>query len=152
MGLWGALLAGGAGNEWYFGYKFDHSDLTLQDFRSRDRWWDYCRHALTFFSENNIPFHEMANQNEWIGNSPNGNEAGYCFAKPGDTYVVYLPKGGERDLLPEGGNYSIRWFDPRNGGALQTGSIESMPGGIGNSMGEPPSDLDKDWIVLVRKK
>jgi hypothetical protein len=151
--LWGVLLAGGAGTEWYFGYKFDHSDLTLQDFRSRDRWWDYCRHALAFFSENQIPFHEMRSDNGQIGNSPNGNEAGYCFAKPGDTYVVYLPKGGERDLWPEGGSgYSIRWFDPRNGGGLQVGSKDSMAGGIGNSMGLPPSDPDKDWVVLVRKK
>ncbi len=150
--LWGVLLAGGAGTEWYFGYKFKDSDLTLQDFRSRDLWWDYCRHALTFFSENNIPFHEMENHNELIGNAPNGNEAGYCFAKPGDTYVVYLPKGEKRDLIPEGGSFSIRWFDPRNGGALQTGSIDSMPGGIGNSMGAPPSDPDKDWVILVRKK
>ncbi len=151
--LWGALLAGGAGNEWYFGYKFKDSDLSLQDFRSRDRWWDYCRHALEFFSENKIPFHEMKSDNGQIGNSPNGNEAGYCFAKPGDTYVVYLPKGGERDLWPEGGSgYSIRWFDPRNGGGLQVGSKDSMAGGIGNSMGLPPSDPDKDWVVLVRKK
>ena len=151
--LWGVLLAGGTGTEWYFGYKFDHSDLTLQDFRSRDRWWDSCRHALTFFSENKIPFHEMKSDNGQIGNSPNGNEAGYCFSKPGDTYVVYLPKGGENDLWPEGGSaYSIRWFDPRNGGGLQVGSKDSMTGGIGNSMGLPPSDPDKDWVVLVRKK
>lgn len=150
--LWGALLAGGAGTEWYFGYKFDHSDLTLQDFRSRDRWWDSCRHALTFFSENKIPFHEMKSDNALIGNALNANEGGYCFAKPGDTYVVYLPKGGERDLLPDSGIYSIRWYDPRNGGGLQVGSKDTMAGGIGNSMGLPPSDPDKDWVVLVRKK
>jgi hypothetical protein len=151
--LWGVLLAGGAGTEWYFGYKFDHSDLTLQDFRSRDRWWDFCRHALAFFSENKIPFHEMKSDNGQVGNSPNGNEAGYCFSKSGDTYVVYLPKGGERDIWPEGGSgYSIRWFDPRNGGGLQVGSKESMAGGIGNSMGLPPSEPDKDWVVVVRKK
>ncbi|QTN34310.1 DUF5060 domain-containing protein [Akkermansiaceae bacterium] len=151
--LWGVLLAGGTGTEWYFGYKFDHSDLTLQDFRSRDKWWDSCRHALTFFSDNKIPFQEMRSDNAQVGNSPNGNEAGYCFSKPGDTYVVYLPKGGERDLWPEGGSaYSIRWFDPRNGGRLQVGSKDSMLGGIGNSMGLPPSDPDKDWVVLVRKK
>lgn len=151
--LWGVLLAGGAGTEWYFGYKFDHSDLSLQDFRSRDRWWDYCRHALRFFADNKIPFHEMESANALIGNSPNANEAGYCFAKPGDTYVIYIPKGGERDLLIEtGGEYTVHWFDSRNGGKLQTGSIKEMFGGIGSSMGLPPSDQGKDWVVLVRKK
>lgn len=29
--LWGHLLAGGAGNEWHFGYRHAHSDLTCQD-------------------------------------------------------------------------------------------------------------------------
>ena len=149
--LWGVLLAGGAGTEWYFGYKYKHSDLTLQDFRSRDRWWDYCRHALGFFEQNKIPFHEMENHNEAIGNSRNGNAAGYCFAKPGEIYVVYLREAIPRDLFPADGNYGIRWFDPRNGGDLQVGSVKEMPGGIGSSLGSPPSDPDKDWVVLVRK-
>jgi hypothetical protein len=151
--LWGVLLAGGAGTEWYFGYKFKDSDLTLQDFRSRDRWWDYCRHALRFFEDNKIPFHKMANHNELIGNKPNGNAAGYCFAKPGDTYVIYLPKGEERDLMTADvkSRYGIRWFDPRNGGGLQKGSIAEIQGGLGSSLGSPPSDPDKDWVVLVKR-
>ncbi|MEM1062962.1 MAG: DUF5060 domain-containing protein, partial [Planctomycetota bacterium] len=37
--LWGTLMAGGWGNEYYFGYGHAHSDLTLEDFRSRDDWW-----------------------------------------------------------------------------------------------------------------
>lgn len=151
--LWGVLLAGGAGTEWYFGYKFKDSDLTLQDFRSRDRWWDYCRHALTFFSENAIPFHEMENHNMLIGNEPNGNQAGYCFANPGHTYVVYLTEGIARDLLLEAtSTFTVHWFDPRNGGKLQLGSIKEMTGGVASSLGTSPSDPDKDWVVLVRKK
>lgn len=151
--LWGVLLAGGAGTEWYFGYKFKDSDLTLQDFRSRDRWWDYCRHALGFFERNRIPFQDMENHNELIGSKPNGNAAGYCFAKPGDTYVIYLPTAEESDLLPAEGEsrYSIRWYDPRNGGGLQAGSIAEILGGTRGSLGSPPSDPDKDWVVLVRK-
>ena len=54
-GLWGTLMAGGWGNEWYFGYQHAHSDLTCEDFRSRDRWWDYCRYALEFFKKHEIP-------------------------------------------------------------------------------------------------
>ena len=30
--LWGALMAGGAGNEYYFGYKFDQNDLLCEDY------------------------------------------------------------------------------------------------------------------------
>ncbi|MFK7852101.1 MAG: DUF5060 domain-containing protein [Akkermansiaceae bacterium] len=152
--LWGVLLAGGVGTEWYFGYKFAHSDLTLQDFRSRDEWWDYCRYALSFFRENEIPFHEMENNNELIGNVNGRSEGGYCFAKSGDVYVIYLPKGVERDVLLEDGNskYRVQWFNPRSGGKLLDGSIKEMHGGIASSMGIPPKDGDKDWVVLVRKK
>ena len=44
--LWGNIMAGGAGVEWYFGYQYAHNDLGLEDFRSRDRMWDQTRHAV----------------------------------------------------------------------------------------------------------
>jgi hypothetical protein len=47
--LWGNLLAGGWGVEYYFGYKLPQNDLDCQDYRSRDKTWDYCRIALEFF-------------------------------------------------------------------------------------------------------
>ena len=34
--------------------------LALEDFRSRDRWWDYCRYALEFFKKYEIPVWEMS--------------------------------------------------------------------------------------------
>ena len=52
-------MAGGAGVEYYFGYKLPQNDLVCQDFRSRDKSWDYCRIALNFFHQNDVPFHEM---------------------------------------------------------------------------------------------
>ncbi len=149
--LWGVLLAGGAGTEWYFGYKYDHSDLSLQDFRSRDGWWDYCRHALAFFEMIKVPLPEMANRNDLIGNPKNENDKGYCFAKPGSCYIVYLPNGGETklDLTGQSGDIRVRWFDPRNGGELQEGSVTRISGGSSVSLGTPPSEKSEDWVVLV---
>lgn len=34
--LWGALMAGASGVEWYFGAHFAHNDLSAEDWRSRD--------------------------------------------------------------------------------------------------------------------
>lgn len=34
--LWGSLLAGGWGCEWYFGYDHAHSDLSCQDYASKN--------------------------------------------------------------------------------------------------------------------
>jgi len=44
--LYGNLMAGGAGVEYYFGYKFPENDLVCEDFRSRDKSWEYCKIVL----------------------------------------------------------------------------------------------------------
>src|SRR5690606_18848904 len=44
--LWANLMAGGAGVEWYFGYRFAHNDLNCESWRSRERMWDLTRYAV----------------------------------------------------------------------------------------------------------
>ena len=102
--LWGTLRAGGAGVEWYFGHRHPHSDLTCQDWRSRDKMWDQCRIALSFFKDNHIPFWEMTNDNALTS-----QEDSYCFAKKGEVYLVYLKNGGatESDLNGVKGKFDV---------------------------------------------
>ena len=147
-GLWGALLAGAWGNEWYFGYHHDHSDLSLQDFRSRDKWWDYTRYALQFFDMANLPLTKMRNNN---GLSSDKNS--YCFAQPGQAYVVYLKNGGTTKLNLNGqsGTYQVKWFDPRNGGNLKNGSVTKVNGGTDRSLGNAPNNGKQDWVILITK-
>ena len=151
--LWGTLMAGGAGCEYFFGYKFAEHDLNCEDWRSRDQSWDYCRIAIEFFHRNKIPFWEMKNMDPLVGNAKHDNSR-YCFAKPNDTYLVYLPSGGNSslDLRNAKGGYTVRWFDPRNGGSLQTGSVASVSGGTEAELGTPPSDGKQDWLAVVRSK
>lgn len=147
--LWGTLMAGGWGNEYYFGYGHNNSDLTLQDFRSRDDWWDYARYALDFFEDNEIPFWQMQNDNA-ISSAPND----YGFYKSGDTYAVYLKNGGTTNLNLSGvsGTYDVRWFDPRNGGGLQIGTVGQVSGGGAVSLGSAPSSVTQDWAILVQRR
>lgn len=149
--LWGNLMAGGAGVEYYFGYELPENDLIAEDFRSRDKSWDYCRIALDFFHEHNIPFADMRNHNALVGNAKNDN-AKYCLAKPGEVYLVYLPNGGTSDLDLTGvsGNYTVKWFNPRAGGELADGSIQRVEGGGVVSVGKPPADAKDDWLVVIR--
>lgn len=147
--LWGNIMAGGAGVEFYFGYQHAESDLTLQDFRSRDAFWEVCRHLLDFFHDQAVPFQEMTNANKLVsGAGANGNR---CLAKAGTTYVVQLYNGGVHtlDLSAAEGDFTVRWFDPRNGGPLQNGSVTSVAGGAVASLGPPPSAPGDDWIALV---
>ncbi|MDT8392005.1 MAG: DUF5060 domain-containing protein [Lentisphaeria bacterium] len=150
--LWGHLMAGGAGLEWYFGYRHANSDLTCQDWRSRDAFWDVCAHALDFFMRH-VPFWRMRNHNELIGNAANDITQGFCLASTDRVYVIYLPTGGTKslDLSSAGGTFSVHWFDPRNGGDLQTGTTEIVSAGAGVTIGLPPHDTGEDWVALVRR-
>ncbi|QDV68499.1 hypothetical protein Poly24_22080 [Rosistilla carotiformis] len=150
--LWGTLMAGGAGNEYYFGYQFDENDIVCQDWRSRDQSWDYCRIAIAFFHDNAIPFWEMKNADALVGNDDHGDSK-FCFAKPGEIYLVYLPDGvtSELDLSNVDGSFRVHWYNPRVGGDLATGSIKSVQGGSKVALGAAPQDADEDWLVVLRK-
>jgi len=146
--LWGNLMAGGAGVEYYFGNQLPEGDQTCQDYRSRDRSWDFGRIALTFFDDNDVPFQAMGNHNELLAAGD-----GWCLAAPGQVYVLYLPGGGdgaELDLENFDGEYSVRWYDPRRGGALQSGSEKTVRGPGRQSIGRPPDEPEEDWAILIR--
>ena len=137
-----------SGVEYYFGYNYPDSDLTLQDFRSRDLMWDQNRHALEFFSRNKIPFWNMTNANYRLS----GNN--WCLANTnGESIVVYLRDGGSDiiDLSDTNSSYLVEWFDPRNGGGLQLGTKHSLPPKSSQSLGEAPEYLERDWVVLLRR-
>jgi len=143
--LWGHLMAGGAGVEYYFGYQRPHSDLTCQDFRSRSNMWVYNKVALDFF-RSYLPFWEMENRDGLVGNTP-GDE--FCLAKPGSLYAIYLSEGGnaELDLENYNQNYQLQWFNPRTGGDLIPGPIITGPGL--QELGNPPSEINQDWVALL---
>lgn len=146
--LWGNLMAGGAGVEFYFGYDYPDNDLDAEDFRSRDRFWDYVRHALRFFDAY-VPFWRMEPRSDLT------DWRRWVLARPGEVYVVYLPEGGQAmlRLADPGTVYSVRWYDPRTGGELRTGTVERVmapDGGGPASLGSPPGDDTGDWVALIR--
>jgi hypothetical protein len=138
--------------EYYFGYQLPQNDLVCEDWRSRDKSWDYCRIALDFIRDNRIPFWEMKNANALVGNGKNDNSK-YCFAKAGELYLVFLANGGtsELDLTGASGTFSVKWFNPRVGGTLADGSVKAVKAGGGVSLGQPPGDVAQDWLAVIRK-
>ncbi len=144
--LWGNIMAGGAGVEWYFGYKHAHSDLSCQDYRVREKMWQQCRIALDFFAKNKIPFEKMTNANDLLG-----TKNGYCLAEPGEQYLVFLKRADTTtlDLFGADRVFEIHWFNPRTGGDLQLGSIQTISGGGKVKLGQPPVDSDQDWLAII---
>ena len=153
--LWGALMGGGAGVEYYFGYQFVENDLICEDWRSRDRSWDYCRLAIDFFHQQQVPFAEMQAADELIDADPKDNHR-YCFAKPDEVYLVYMAEGDETmlDLSGAKGTFTIHWYNPRIGGDLLNGSTRTVEAGGKASLGSPPAadGENQDWLALVRKR
>ena len=148
--MYGTLFAGGFGVEWYFGYASPNSDLTCQDFKSRDLFWKQNKHALNFFN-NFIPFWEMQPKDELI----TSKSIAYCLAKEHEVYAMYSESNSSElsiNLGNTGKQYTVKWFDPRNGGALQTGSKTILKATGVVSLGIPPSELNKDWLILLQLK
>ena len=143
--LWGHLMAGGAGVEWYFGYKYPHNDLNCEDFRSRQNMWEQTRHAVEFFQKH-LPFPRMRHADELTDAADD-----YCLALPGEAYAIYLPRGGTTGLRLPQGTFVLKWYNPRRGGDLEDGSVKTVSGPGTASLGTPPRETAKDWVVLVRK-
>jgi len=146
--MWGTLMAGGYGVEWYFGYQSPHSDLTFQDFRSRDLFWDQNRYARQFF-EQHLPFWNMEPADELTADNKS-----YCLAEIGKVYAIFLPmdlRTTSLNLENLEGEFKVSWYNPREGGELQNGDVTNIKGGEVVSLGTPPADADKDWVVLVKK-
>jgi hypothetical protein len=141
--LWGTLMAGGAGVEWYFGYKNAHHDLSAQDFRPWERVWNFTRHAVEFYQDH-LPFIEMHPANDL---TPVAGAFG--FAKAGKIYAFYFPIAREARIKLPAGSYSVEWFDPRNGGKLQQKKVVQASDAI-SGLGNPPNEPGKDWLVLVK--
>ena len=144
-GLWGNLMGGGAGCEWYFGYKFPHNDLNCEDWRSREKLWHQTRHALRFFHEH-LPFAEMTSADDLTAAKDD-----YCFAKAGEVYAVYLPAGGTTKLKLPAGRFTVKWYNPRTGGGLLAGSVKQVVGPGDKPLGQPPQDPKRDWVALIKR-
>ena len=150
--LWGSLMSGAAGVEWYFGARHPHNDLTSEDWRQRDRLWDLTNYAREFF-KNFLPYWEMQVDHEMVK-----MKNAYCLKKPNEIYAIYIPrtKTFEIDLSEAEGTFVVEWYNPLYGGPLQKGSVETVSGGgirtIGNSPSTEVRTSDQDWAILLRKK
>lgn len=142
--LWPSLMAGGAGVEWYFGYRTDHNDLNGQDWRSRDIMWDQTRYAIEFFQKE-IPFWDMKPTDGFLI-----SENGHCLAKENESYLIYLKKGGDLnlDLGEKTRTFEMTYFDPFTGNYLDG---EKERKGTGKVSWTNPK-VRKDLVILLQEK
>ncbi len=144
--LWGALMAGAWGIEWYFGYEHEHSDLTCEDWRTRDKMWDQSKYALDFFRESGVKYWELEPQDNLTEDKND-----YVLMKENETYLIYQ-KMGTKNKAPfkvENGSYSISFFNPRTG--MQSPSKVTTVNNGSLRLETPPSDPEKDWAICIKR-
>lgn len=143
--LWGNLMAGGSGVEYYFGYDLPQNDLICEDWRSRDRSWTYAGIALKFFRTQKIPVERMH-----CDDTLTARDDDYCFFKEGEIYLIYLRNGGSLDLHLSPGKYEVGWFNPRTGeGMNHLLQKQTISGPTRTTL---TAVDNKDWLLVIRCK
>ena len=149
--MWPAYMGGGGGFEWYVqqdggGHGLDQR---LDDFSAMEQALRWSGAARTFLYQ--LPL-EQVEPNHALADAARGHT--YVLALPGQVYGLYNDACGQAftlDLSGTLGTFEVRWFDPRNGGALQKSNVTEVTGGASRSLGQAPADLDRDWACLVRR-
>jgi hypothetical protein len=137
--LWASLMGGGAGMSSYFGYSFPEDDLTCEDFRSRDTWWDINRHAAAFMDT--LPVGNMEARDDLLS-----GVSGHVLADPGNVYAVFLDDGGDATVSLEAGQtYTLEWYNPRTGEYAAGGTLD----GGSVSLGTPGFTDDDDVAAVI---
>ena len=85
-----------------------------------------------------FPFYRMKPRQDLIDN-------GFCLAEPGRHYLVFLPAPGTVSVQVEGGPFTIRWINARNGDDRRSGGTTRDGAGLTS-----PGD-GQEWLLwLVR--
>ncbi|MEM6796532.1 MAG: DUF5060 domain-containing protein [Acidobacteriota bacterium] len=151
--MWPAYAAGAAGFEWYVqqdggGHSFDQQ---IDDFSLMDEALRWTGHAVTFLPT--LPLEQMSPDRSLVDSSAAGQV--YALAKPGEVYLIFHDRAGgplslDLEGVPASETFDVLWFDPRQGGALQVGSVATVQGGdAATDLGSSPHTQDDDWVCLV---
>ena len=88
---------------------------------------------------------------EWWKTEPHDelvDSGAYCLARPGETYAIYLPKGGQVTLRAEPGRYDASWFDAFTGDEVSLGEVSIG----GDPWRSPRAPGWNDWALLLKRR
>jgi len=152
--MWPALMAGGAGFEWYVqqdggGHSLDQQ---IDDFGLMDTALTWSGHARFFLER--LPLESMISDRSIADSTAGGNT--YARYRVGDIYAIYNDRnGGDFSLdlaaVPSDLLFRVRWFDPRTGDVV-AGSVVEVNGGDVVDLGSAPYSTDDDWACLVVRR
>jgi hypothetical protein len=125
---WAVLTAGGHLDFFHFAM-FKQADLDSQDVADGMRYVGYTRKFLEDLGVN------------LVGMFPSDHlvTKGWCYARSGDEYIIYLASGGSTTVANVPASHTATWFNPRNGmqQAASGGPTFTAPDG-------------NDWALHIR--
>ena len=115
------------------------NDLVCEDWRSRERSWDYAASRSTSSATSASRSGRWSPPTPWSAMPPRTTAATPSRSAASSTSST-CPKGGtaELDLAGSSGRFTVAWLDPRKGGPLQEGSVREVAGG-GKACARRPS-------------
>lgn len=147
--LWGNLMGGGAGVEWYFGYQGTFGDVQSEDWRQVEALWQQTDIAVRFMQQH-TRFWEMEGRNDLVSGSA------WCLAKPGERYAVYTDNAAAvaptLDVEASTDTFTVGWVNPRTGAGLGSrllGTVTTITGPGAQPLGLPPAETSQDWVCVV---
>ncbi len=164
---WAAFLNGAAGHGygawglWQFHDPSDpESNLTKRD--DTPSWQEalsytgaaQLKHLRDFFTS--IEWTALQPHRDWVrldGRTPELQSLTdpHCAAKPGDSYVIYVPmdnRGKRAQILGLADQvYAARWFNPRDGSSSPINDGEPIDTDDDGTWTAPPVPDDEDWVL-----
>jgi hypothetical protein len=127
---WAVLTAGAYMDFFNFGL-FDLATLQSDEVAQGMR---YVGHVARFIRQFNVSLRGMEPSDGLVS-------SGWCLARPGEHYIIYLIAGGQTKVSGLPDHYEARWFNPR------TGTAQAAQGGPAF---EAPDA--QDWVLHIRRK
>jgi hypothetical protein len=125
---WAILTAGGHLDFFHFAM-FRQSTLDSQDVADGMRYVGYTR---KFLDDLDVNLTGMSFADYLVTN-------GWCYARNGDEYIVYLMSGGSTTVWNLPALHTATWFNPRNGVLSAAGAGPTFTAPDGN-----------DWVLHIR--
>ena len=147
--MWASVMSGGGGFEWYLkndgaGHAYD---LAVENLREFDVFWEQSGHLVSFFRDTVQTENDIDLDNLNVDNDAIEGDDDWVLSDSNSTYIALLRRGGNASLnLASNNDYDVQWFNPRTGESIDGGSVSSD-----GSLGNPPSQQNEDWAVILTR-
>jgi CubicO group peptidase (beta-lactamase class C family) len=130
---WSAYLGGGV----WEAHVMEPYD---QPFSAWETTWKELSGTRRFMES--VPFHTMQPRNDLVRSGH-----AFCLAELGESYVLYLPEGGQVSLELAAGDYRCAWWDPAQGQDGEFRNAGSVTGGVQTFVAPGAND----WALRIAR-